>query len=1205
MKKRVLSMALTLVMLLTALPLSAFAAGNTYEEVLTFLKVSIDEPVEGREADFYPGVGALPTNAARVYVEQHENVNYYHGVGWYDQTDNRYLQEGETFISGHEYRVNVAVYVQNYRYRLSQSVEATVNGTAADIWGQSSAKCIVGYTFGVCKKAPADITAVTIGGNLRPAAGQAPVFSLAYDNERMAIDTYAGTAFIDGVAWYNSETYAILDENDTFKAGNTYTMLVQLNAKGNYRFAVDKDGNSLVNATIEGVSAENISDQASQAPDQSRVLKVKAEFVCEETDSLGGGADYIGVSIPYPVAGRKMSYEPTLYGENCEYAYVTADGFYDGVKWVNRTRDFTYNKDSVFSEGSDYSVTILAKAKSVLQDENRLRYLLHEDGTVDPYILATVNGLPARVEPYGEESPAQVVQITFDFPACNSTARTIDDITFADIRTPVVGNKVDTVATVEFGYTENIPAAKKPVDITWIRIGEDGFADGVLTEEDVFEEGYRYAWTVDLSADALSDFMMENDRFVGNVSVRGAQATQVFALSSKQIMVGAQYIPLDSMLAPIKRIDIIGAVAPTVGQRPYYGGVLTEALMPFAEITEIVWYENGNVMAATDTFKKGNRYTVTYSVESFDAYTFEQTAVIRGSLNGNETIYNGYEGATGIVVAVSDDGQSAAVNWAYGELGDTAYTGVTDFVEIGELMRPAPEQSPDFDVTIDSPYTQFGGVTWYELDDNGYRMNALTPNDCFKKNTVYRAEICVLPSQGRSINIDSRGAVLNGEDATYYYLPGEAVIVYAEYDTANCITTLQIGDIQYPLPGKTPDTNIVFFGGQENLVTAVPYDANDTQIDWYYETNPGTAVAGFSRLDGKFKTDRRHQAYVQIQTLDDAWFATDNDGKLAVDAYADGVPMDFAYVTDTYLTDGAVNMLEAACTYELAKNADGVFVDGMWLRDGFYLDSNHWGVQTEDTVDKDAGYAYYNDGVLTLHDFAWETRTDYDAVASYHPLTVHIEGGSEMITAAVGINTGKALTLTGDKDASLTLMADQYGIFVNNTLTVNSGNWYISADTYDGVWLYSDFTMNGGHFEVYGETSGIYGDDWPRLTVSGGKLIATSPNDNAIAFCTENFADGMKVQVSTDICSGAAAWDGVTSLADYAYVSVEKPSGVLLGDVDLNGTVNTRDALRLYQHTSNRTLLTDPAALAAADVDGSGGVNMRDALALFQQVSGR
>ena len=1191
MIKRTISILLALAVFLTVVPLSAVADGI---ETLTFLKVRIDEPMAGREASFDAGVGALPTNAARVYVEQKDNRNYRHGVGWYDHTDARYLEEGECFTEGHEYTVHVAVCVDNYFYQLSGSLEATVNGEAASVSHDFVTKTVVSYHFGVCKTPPPDVTEVTLGGNLRPVAGKSPVFTLAYDSERMEPDLYAGTAFIDGVAWYNSDTFMILDENDTFQAGNTYTMTVKLKAKGNYRFAT-QNGESVVKSTIEGVSATNIS---SQTDDPSRYLKLQVEFACAATDTLGGGAGSIDLRIPYPVSGKTMSFAPTLYGAHCEISPVMSDGFYEGVKWTNRRHAYTFPHDSVFNAGIEYSVTVVVKAESIMQDEKRLRYILHEDGSVDPYITATVNGMPARVEPYKDDSVAQAVQVTFDFPSCNETSLTVDTITFTDVRTPVVGQKIDTMATVVFDYAENAVSSKKVVELQWYKQSADSEA---LTEEDVFEAGYGYFWVAGLTTDAVSEFLVEDKRYSGNLIVRGAKEamaeTDPGVSPQKKLMVGAVYVPLESLPDPIGQVDIIGAVAPTIGQHPCYSAALAQAVMPYAEIGNVCWYENGNVMMESNaTFKKGNSYSVLYEVKAIEPYTFAQNA--DGSVNGDTTLY---DGNVGLCVNVSGDRQTATVQWDYGELKEASYSGVTDYVEISELVRPAPGQTPDFTVSIDSSYTQFGGVTWYALDDNGYRMKALTPQDRFKKNTIYRVEICVLPSAGRSINLDSRGAVLNGKFEHYYYLSGEAVMVYAEYDTRLCITEFDVIDVQYPLPGKTPDTTAIpiIHGEEADRMHMVEND-NGSDIDWYTENSSGTS---FSRLDGRFTADRRHQAWMTVETVDGAWFATDNKGNLTVDICVDGVPADYAYATDAYVADGMVNKLELGCTYRISKDVDGVFVDGKRLTDGLYLENGCRSIQTEDTVNKEVGYAYYEDGVLTLHNFEWETHGDYDAVFSHKPLTVKAEGENHVTSHSKGINAYNTLTMTGD--GSLELLSNQYGIFAMDEVTVNSGRWRICDTMYDGLWLYMDLTMNGGTLEISGDDGGIYGDDWPTIHVNDGTLIAKSETGYAIGWCNVKTADGITVTVDTDTDGeNTALWDGETDFMDYAYVRMDSKAVVMKGDVDQNGTVNMRDAMVLYQFVSGAKDDLASEQLAAGEVDGNTTLNMRDVMKLYQFVSG-
>ncbi len=520
--------------------------------------------------------------------------------------------------------------------------------------------------------------------------------------------------------------------------------------------------------------------------------------------------------------------------------------------------------------------------------------------------------------------------------------------------------------------------------------------------------------------------------------------------------------------------------------------------------------------------------------------------------------------------------------------------------EVYEIQRPAPGQHPDFTCDLDNPpHCTTPVIRWYALDAHGTKGAAMTANDTFKENTVYRVEILLNTIGDRVFDFydDEAYVWFNREDGHFYYPEQNdftSVILYADYDTANCITDINIIDVQYPIPGETPDTDFL-------TVDPVGASKSGTQIEWYYETNPGTSAAGFARLDGTFRADRRHQAYVPVETKDGYWFATDNQGDLAVNVTFDGEPMDFAYATDPYTDDGAVSAIEVAHTFERAQEVDGVFIDGMWLTDGQYLDSANWGIKTEETVDKEAGYAYYNDGVLTLHNFSWYTRGDYNAIDSYNPLIIKAEGESRLTSFSNGIVANDTLTLEGD--GSLRLYSSGEGLFAIGDMTVESGEWYVIDDKYDGMWLYSSLTVNGGTLDVYGPQCGINGDDFPPVTVNGGTLIARAAVDYAIGWCDTEIADGAKVTVGTYDSDTLAPWDGVTDFAEYAYVEIAFEGDALLGDLNFDGVVNMMDALLLYGGTGGARNLT-PEQAAVADVSGDGTVNMMDALLLYKVASG-
>ncbi len=1186
-------------LLCSAMPLSALAFAPT--TTLTHIKITIDTPYAGREADFdiYPSSDPVSGVMSHFNVPAYlaNSSSYHHAVAWRDMTEERYLDEGETFVLGHSYQMFAYVMVNNPMYYLFGSgMTAAVNGNTATVHKKDSTLCQVIYDFGVCKEAPADITNVTIGGGRYPVAGDHPVFEVAFDEQRLARAS-GGTAFKNGVAWYDADSYYVLDEDDVFVEGRRYTMMVHLNAINEYRFAV-KNGESAVKATINGFEAKNISNETDN-PD--RELKVSYTFTCVSADRVGGGCFGVWLNIDYPVGGGIRPYSYDLVGQNAEYNSHTdvQNGFYDGVQWMDATSGtvLPYSANARFTAGKAYTVKVLINAKSILTDDTRLGYVDLGDGNYTSYVLAYVNGLPARVEAYEDANVGQRLQIVYDFPACGEEMLTICDMLLKDVKAPVVGKTPDMSGTLEYRYVDTSTVTVQSLPLTWMELSGSG--ERPMTSADTFQSGNQYGVVLELDAGSLADFYMDAaGQYGGDFTANGACAWQVMPpdgrTARKSVTVAVLYELMESQPAPISSIDIIGAVAPTVGGRPCLTANLTDMGAQKATITEVSWYKNGEPMSMDETFVTGYAYRAVYRLEARYPFAFATASNMSVTVNGDNTLYNQYNG-TGITVMGNEEEISVLVY--YGTLTAAASSGVTDYVEIDDIMRPAPGQTPDFTAQVESVYTQFGGITWCELDADGNVAKVLDYFDTFKPDTSYRLEVRALPSAGRTINVDSRGMYLNGDAVQTYYLSDEAVVGYVEYTTADCISELNIADVQYPIPGKTPDVDVVIY---DNRVDEVWY-TDEAAIDWYYETNPGTAGAGFAKLDGRFKADRRHQACITAETNGDYWFATDKDGRLTVDITVDRRPIDFMYATDTYLLDGACNELELARTFELAKDVDGVFVDGMWLTDGLYMSNSQWGVQTEETVDKTDGYAYYENGVLTLVDFHWTTYGDYNAVDSYKPLTIGVEGESSFESVSIGICTNNDLILSGDGE--LEIRSYERGIFAMSPVTVNSGAWVIYDQKYEGIWLYDSLTMNGGVLDVYGKDTGLYGDDYPLVTVNGGILTAASSNGYAIGWCDMNIKAGATVTVADNADgSGGTVWDGETDFIDYSFVQIAFDGDVLPGDVNQDGAVDMMDAFQVYAAASSGNV--SDAVQTYGDMNSDGVIDMMDAFAVFKIASG-
>ncbi len=606
------------------------------------------------------------------------------------------------------------------------------------------------------------------------------------------------------------------------------------------------------------------------------------------------------------------------------------------------------------------------------------------------------------------------------------------------------------------------------------------------------------------------------------------------------------------------------------------------------DVSDVTWYEQNRSTGAWTANPASLRDGFTYAAE------FKLLAI-----GGKYAFADDYK----VFVNGEEATRTSSGKWRI----EYTKTGYLTRIEMYDIALPTPGQHPDFIAHKDNPPYSYYEVVWTPYIDGEFG-EPLTATDVFEDNTSYLLEVVLTAEDDFEFDYytDDNGAYayINDKKASVYYPdPSDrsVIVAYTYYNTKYCVSQVEIIDVQYPIPGRTPDTDVVVSKG----VHAAGY-ADGSTIEWYYETNPGTSAAGFSKLDGKFKADRRHQAYVKLETESGYWFATDSQGRAAVNVTFDGEPMAFAYVTDTDSRLG-YNEIEVAHTYEMAKDVDGVFIDGMWLQDGLYMDSEHWGVRTEDTVDKEAGYAYYEDGVLTLHDFEWRCWGDYNAIDSYHPLTIVAEGYNEFAddpeNMACGIVTSSPLTLCGDGEAAFS--TDNSALFALDEVTVESGEWRFYGNTYDGVWLGNDLTVNGGLLQAYGKQCGLYGDDWPTVTVNGGTLVAYTDDDYAIGWCDVQIADGANVYVRYTGDTDYTNWDGVTSFEDYGVVWIKFPEeepDVLKGDVDGNGDVDIYDALRLFKHV-NEELTLEGSELAAGDVDGNGDVDIYDALRLFKYVN--
>ena len=180
------------------------------------VEVYCNPPVGGREAEFEAWT---LTEGAMVYKGGNEIKDVYQSVAWYDETAGRYLKEGDSWITGHEYTIWVYLFIKNNNYTFATTtgtvssstipnVYTTINGNSAGIRFNGSyapnRAYVATYTFPACKAAPADITQVGVTNLSYPFAGQLVGYDVNLSGKGYKF--YMGTEgnYTDGLLWYDA-----------------------------------------------------------------------------------------------------------------------------------------------------------------------------------------------------------------------------------------------------------------------------------------------------------------------------------------------------------------------------------------------------------------------------------------------------------------------------------------------------------------------------------------------------------------------------------------------------------------------------------------------------------------------------------------------------------------------------------------------------------------------------------------------------------------------------------------------------------------------------------------------------------------------------------------------------------------------------------------------------------------------------------------
>lgn len=227
--KKTFAIILSLVFILSILPMNAFAAKENFIKITEATVNEVSGPAAGTEVQF-------SANCTTKYV----SIN---SIKWYEKktesASGTALAKGAKFKPGYYYTVSVELEISNNAYYFAGNgagVAATINGKTATTSTNSAAVMSVSYTFPMCLGTVSKFTF-----NLAaPTAGAAPHYprltGTGYESNNRGNN---GAALENGIYWRNETDNKVLypRENPKFEAGKTYSANITVATTTGYRVA--------------------------------------------------------------------------------------------------------------------------------------------------------------------------------------------------------------------------------------------------------------------------------------------------------------------------------------------------------------------------------------------------------------------------------------------------------------------------------------------------------------------------------------------------------------------------------------------------------------------------------------------------------------------------------------------------------------------------------------------------------------------------------------------------------------------------------------------------------------------------------------------------------------------------------------------------------------------------------------------------------
>ena len=524
--------------------------------------------------------------------------------GWYCDTDNNSMEDGDVFEAGKYYSYGVTLFA-NEGYYFSSDTVPTVNG-GQDLCDMIASEydvdydCFYLWTVSVLPEGDTTefITSVSITGYTRPIIGQS-----RDDADLPVISDGSAPYSITAYSWYCDSDGSAMSADDVFDANKLYSLNVKFEVNGDLLFgssvyATVNGGTDLVDSSYGGTQSGGTVFSLWLLPDYP---------TSGELDPLIKMINVL--NFKKPLAGQTPSgLIPQLSAPGgARYSVI-------GGNWYNVSDQGEFRQVpslEPFEAGEKYVLVVYVSADEGCYFDGSTAILIDGSASLIDFSATEIEASESTV---GMDYRIQTVPFI--------AVQAVTEISITGYQTPVIGQTVaDNLANITFSDNCAVRSYGWTSDTT----------GGALSDGDVVAEGEEYYMYFNLDAADGCVFDMDNVPAITiNHSSYLIDDYYTHYNNDRLVYFTINVEPkANDGKQTIREVNITGFAKPTAGQTlaDIKAALAVPDGAPYT-IAEVACYSYAaeNYMADEDVFEAGNSYYFYFMIAPNDGYEFDEDA---------------------------------------------------------------------------------------------------------------------------------------------------------------------------------------------------------------------------------------------------------------------------------------------------------------------------------------------------------------------------------------------------------------------------------------------------------------------------------------------------------------------------------------------------------------------------------------------------